>query len=915
MKKVYQFLPLLILPLTFLLMAFSPDSPDGKSETSVRSTSVLITQYYEGTSNDKWIEVTNVGDVTVDLSTYYIGRWSNTNTPSGPAANFSQMSGTIDAGQVILFKHASAVLPSYASGTGTTGCYFNGNDPVAIMDGSNDWSDRVDCIYGTDYWGGETSFYRNADVLTGNLDMSDFSVAGEWTEVTVVAVNNALPATTERLGYHVYDGGSLTVSTPVFDPPAGGYNTPIEVAITCATPDAIIVYTTDGTDPDLSSEEYDEPIPISSTTTLKARAYFEDYTPSSIATGEYIYPETISTLAEFRAGTLGNLYFISGEVVLTYQEAWNNQKYIQDATAAILIYDYNGIITSDYEIGDGITGLLGTLATYGNMLEFIPMEDPGDPTSSGNVIVPEVITIAEMNANFENYEAELVKIESASFTNGGQSFLEGVVYEITDDSDATGNFRTTFYDADYLYTTIPVVPTDIIGICNSRFDGDYITSRFSTDLIPNVTVPTIVVISPNGFEFWQLGSTHNITWASIDFTDDVQINLLRLPFFNQTLATDVPNTGSWEWTIPEDLTPADNYKIYISGLDPEDPSDYSDDNFSIIETLPVPDIVINEIMYNPPSSLGNDADFEYLELYNNSGFDVNLTNWYLSTAITYTFTSGTILADGQYLVVALKPDSIIAHYGITNVVGPYSGALNNTGESIVLNASDGTQMDIVSYQNGGLWPPEANGQGPSLELLDANLDNNLPESWAASLINNGTPGAVNSVVGAEILTLLSPNGGETFEQGSSQEISWEYVGFEGFLKIELITTTRNREILAENVPVADGLWDWEIPGDQTIGDNFKIKISDMDDGEPMDESDGVFSIVELIIPSITLTSPNGGESWAQGTSHDITWTYAFFTGDVKIELSDGAKALTLIEDSIPVGSGSYPWSIPVDQTT
>ena len=36
-------------------------------------------------------------------------------------------------------------------------------------------------------------------------------------------------------------------------------------------------------------------------------------------------------------------------------------------------------------------------------------------------------------------------------------------------------------------------------------------------------------------------------------------------------------------------------------------------------------IVINEIMYDPP---GN-PDIEYIELYNNCGVAVDLTNWYL----------------------------------------------------------------------------------------------------------------------------------------------------------------------------------------------------------------------------------------------------------------------------------------------
>ena len=39
---------------------------------------------------------------------------------------------------------------------------------------------------------------------------------------------------------------------------------------------------------------------------------------------------------------------------------------------------------------------------------------------------------------------------------------------------------------------------------------------------------------------------------------------------------------------------------------------------------------------------------------------------------------------------------------------------------------------------------------------------------------------------------------------------------------------------------------------------------------PTDTSDAVFSIVA--VPAITVTSPNGGESWEVGSVHNIAWT-------------------------------------------
>ena len=44
-----------------------------------------------------------------------------------------------------------------------------------------------------------------------------------------------------------------------------------------------------------------------------------------------------------------------------------------------------------------------------------------------------------------------------------------------------------------------------------------------------------------------------------------------------------------------------------------------------------------------------------------------------------------------------------------------------------------------------------------------------------------------------------------------------------------------------------------------------------------------FSIVA--VPAITVTSPNGGESWEVGSVHNITWTSAGAVGNVMIDYS------------------------------
>ena len=78
----------------------------------------------------------------------------------------------------------------------------------------------------------------------------------------------------------------------------------------------------------------------------------------------------------------GTLYELTGEALLTYQQGFRNQKYVEDATAGILIDDPAGNITTTYEIGDGITGLVGEVTEFAGVIQFIPLGDPGAASST-----------------------------------------------------------------------------------------------------------------------------------------------------------------------------------------------------------------------------------------------------------------------------------------------------------------------------------------------------------------------------------------------------------------------------------------------------------------------------------------------------------------------------------------------------
>jgi sulfatase modifying factor 1 len=86
-----------------------------------------------------------------------------------------------------------------------------------------------------------------------------------------------------------------TVATPVITPDSGTYTAVQTVSITCATTDATILYTTDGTDPVSTSTTYTTPFTVDSNKTIKAMAIKDGSNDSEIATKTYvIYSQMVS---------------------------------------------------------------------------------------------------------------------------------------------------------------------------------------------------------------------------------------------------------------------------------------------------------------------------------------------------------------------------------------------------------------------------------------------------------------------------------------------------------------------------------------------------------------------------------------------------------------------------------------------
>lgn len=204
--------------------------------------------------------------------------------------------------------------------------------------------------------------------------------------------------------------------------------------------------------------------------------------------GETI-PEAIevSTIAELRAGTTDGetRYTLTGEALVNFYDSYQNRRYLGDGTAGIFSIDPNGNFTGGgNEIGDGLTGLTGTLSLENNGAVVQFTLDAGSESatvsSTGNVLEPSVTTAGNLSLDDTG---KLVTVTGVFFTETG-TFSTGTNYTLEDTNGNTLTFRTDYYSADYIGEAIPTDTLDITAVVGGYGSSPQIFARSLADMVP-----------------------------------------------------------------------------------------------------------------------------------------------------------------------------------------------------------------------------------------------------------------------------------------------------------------------------------------------------------------------------------------------------------------------------------------------
>jgi subtilisin family serine protease len=169
------------------------------------------------------------------------------------------------------------------------------------------------------------------------------------------------------------------------------------------------------------------------------------------------------------------------------------------------------------------------------------------------------------------------------------------------------------------------------------------------------------------------------------------------------------------------------------------------------------------------------------------------------------------------------------------------------------------------------------------------------------------------------VTVVRPNGGEVFYEGSQDTIRWIATDNVGVDSVSIYCSTDGGSTFPYTIATGepnDSTYIWTIPS--TLSSTCKVKIVayDVFQNEGSDESDGFFTIApppDVTPPQVTVVRPNGGEVFYEGSQDTIRWVATDNVGvdSVSIYCSvDGGGTFPYTVATGEPNDSVYVWTVP-----
>jgi endonuclease I len=355
---------------------------------ATNATDLFISEYVEGSSNNKALEIYNGTGQAVELSGYSLELYSNGGTTVQNKLTLPSYTLQNGATYVVVHNQASTALKAYENLSNGNITAFNGDDVVLLKNGTTviDSIGKLGERPTAGFWGtssvktADQTLVRKSHISIGDRNTADsFDPALEW---------DAFPTDTfSKLGSHAMDGGTPPIELKVANITASLAPQAVEsgtaISLSTVTDNARIYYTLDGTEPTDDSTEYIEPIIITKDTTIKAVAIKGGYTNSDIATFVYTILAEVLPPVTVPAGTKS--YHLND---------FQTKKLIVTNAAADITMDAASIVSEELIVKSAYAKLQGAGLQHTDLVL--------SPSTAGATIDLSGVAVKEVNINHAN---------------------------------------------------------------------------------------------------------------------------------------------------------------------------------------------------------------------------------------------------------------------------------------------------------------------------------------------------------------------------------------------------------------------------------------------------------------------------------------------------------------------------------
>ncbi len=316
-------------------------------------------------------------------------------------------------------------------------------------------------------------------------------------------------------------------------------------------------------------------------------------------------------------------------------------------------------------------------------------------------------------------------------------------------------------------------------------------------------------------------------------------------------------------------------------------------------------------------------------LYNaiNSNFTGNTGSTQLYGAI-YDCISEAIGINGRKAVIALTDGG--DNYPTRSISETINHARNNSTPVFTIGLGSGVDTNVltqIANSTGGLYyyAPNSSDLRNIYNLISQAIANQYEVTYTThnqnSCVNPNRNVYIqvnyNSLQGNDYssyqtppccsITVTDPNGGESWDEKSTQTIRWSSTGTSGNVRIRYSFNSGSNWTILTNSTPDDGSWNWALPNVSSDQTHCRVRVEDSDNSACYDVSNSDFTI--RCSCDITVDDPNGGETWEEGSTHAIRWQSVNTSGNVRIRYSTNSGSnWTILIDSTP-DDGSWSWTL------